>query len=113
MSKKTKVAKKPKRVVKAKSAKINEHEYWCTPTEGMSCCKMEGVVSVDERGQVTIPKEIRDKTNIQVGDKLAIITWEEGKGCVISLLKAENVTKCSVSGMDLGYCCVEVKPKTR
>ena len=111
MSKKTKVAKKPKRA-KAKSAKINEHTYWCTPTEGMSCCKMEGIVNVDERGQVTLPKGIRDKVNIQTGDKLAVISWEEGKNFVISLLKAENVTECSVSGMDLGYCCVEVKPKT-
>jgi len=113
MPDKTKGSKKPKRAVKAKSAQTTEQEYWCTPTEGMSCCKMEGVVSVDERGQVILPKKIRDKANIRSGDKLAIISWEEGKTCVISLLKAENLTKCSISDMDLGYCCVEVKPKTR
>jgi AbrB family looped-hinge helix DNA binding protein len=112
MSKKTKVAKKPKRAAKAKSAEIIEREYWCTPTESMSCCMMEGVVSVDERGQITLPKEIREKANIQTGDKLAVISWEEGKNFTISLLKAENLTK-SVSRMDLGYCLVEVKPKTR
>jgi AbrB family looped-hinge helix DNA binding protein len=57
----------------------------------MSCCKVESLVSVDERGQMVLPKEIRDKANIRAGDKLAIISWEkDGQVCCISLIKAEG-----------------------
>ena len=57
----------------------------------LSCCKVESLVSVEERGQMVHPKEIRDKANIRAGDKLAIISWEkDGKVCCISLIKAEG-----------------------
>lgn len=61
--------------------------------EGMSCCKIESLISVDDRGQMVLPKEIRDRANIQAGDKLAVISWEKGGAvCCISLIKAENLT---------------------
>lgn len=53
--------------------------------------KVESMISVDERGQMVLPKEIRDKANINPGDKLAVISWEtDGKVCCISLIKADN-----------------------
>ena len=56
----------------------------------MSCCKVESLTSVDERGQMVLPKEIREKANIRPGDKLAIVSWEkEGKICCLGLIKAE------------------------
>ena len=36
----------------------------------MSCCKVESIVGVDERGQMVLPKEIREKAKIGAGDKL-------------------------------------------
>jgi antitoxin PrlF len=61
--------------------------------EGMSCCKIESLISVDDRGQMVLPKEIREKANIQAGDKLAVISWEMGGSvCCISLIKADNLT---------------------
>jgi AbrB family looped-hinge helix DNA binding protein len=64
-----------------------------TSTEsGIStCCKVEAVISIDERGQMVLPKEIRDKANIQAGDKLAILSWEMGEkiNC-ISLIKTDD-----------------------
>lgn len=67
-------------------------EYYCMPTDrGTGCCKVESVVSVDERGQMVLPKEIRDKANIRAGDKLAVVSWgKDGKVCCISLIKAED-----------------------
>jgi len=57
----------------------------------MSCCKVESLVSVDERGQMVLPKEIREKAGIRAGDKLAVITWEkEGQVCCLSLVKSEE-----------------------
>jgi antitoxin PrlF len=55
----------------------------------LSCCKVESLISVDERGQMVLPKEIRDKANIKAGDKLALISWEkDGKVCCFTLIKA-------------------------
>ena len=55
----------------------------------MSCCKVEALISVDERGQMVLPKEMRDKADIQAGDKLALVSWEkEGKVCCFVLIKA-------------------------
>lgn len=64
----------------------------CMPeNKGFGCCHIESVVSVDERGQMVLPKEIRAKANIQAGDKLAIITMEkDGQVCCLTLIKAEN-----------------------
>ena len=53
------------------------------------CCRVVSLVSVDERGQMILPKEIRDKAGIAPGDKLALIAWEkDGKICCLSLIKA-------------------------
>ncbi|MCJ7697596.1 MAG: AbrB/MazE/SpoVT family DNA-binding domain-containing protein [Thermoplasmata archaeon] len=58
----------------------------------MSCCRVESVVSVDERGQMVLPKEIREKANIKTGDKLAVITMEmDGKICCLSLVKINEI----------------------
>jgi antitoxin PrlF len=57
----------------------------------LSCCKVESLISVDERGQMVLPKEIRDKADIKAGDKLALISWEkDGKVCCFTLIKADD-----------------------
>ena len=76
-------------------AQKNKNESCCMPTDrGIGCCKVESVISIDDRGQMVLPKEIRDKTNIHAGDKLAVISWEkDGKVCCISLVKVEEFTE--------------------
>jgi len=60
----------------------------------MSCCKIEAVVSVDERGQLVLPKDIRDKAGIKAGDKLALIMHGSGgDGCCISLIRTEGLVE--------------------
>ena len=57
----------------------------------MSCCKVEALISVDERGQMVLPKEIRDKAGIRTGDKLALVSWEkDGEVCCLTLIKADE-----------------------
>ena len=69
-----------------------EDEYCCAPAE-TTCCKVEALVSVDDRGQMVLPKEVREKANIRAGDKLAVASWEkDGKVCCISLIKVEELT---------------------
>ncbi len=62
-------------------------------TSGGTCCKVEALVSVDERGQMILPKELRDRANIRAGDKLAVTSLEkDGKvGCIL-LTKAEDLS---------------------
>ena len=71
--------------------KIKTGSCFDTGAGALSCCKVESVISVDERGQMVLPKEIRDKANIRPGDKLALISWErDGKVCCISMIKADD-----------------------
>jgi len=65
----------------------------------MGCCNIEAVVSVDDRGQMVLPKEIRDKAGIKAGDKLAVVGMErDGCMCCISLIKVEDLREM-VKGM--------------
>jgi len=79
--------------------------------EGMSCCKVESLINVDERGQMVLPKELRDKANIHPGDKLALVSWEkDGKVCCFTLIKVEEFTDM-VRGI-LGPMMEEMIPKS-
>ena len=80
--------------------KKNKKGSFCPPLDqNMSCCKVESVVSVDERGQMVLPKEIREKAKINAGDKLAVVAMEkDGKICCLSLIKVEEITQM-VKGM--------------
>lgn len=75
-------------------AQKDKGETCCPPTDKKAgCCKVEALISVDERGQMVLPKETRDKANIYAGDKLALISWVKGgKVCCLSLIKAEDLT---------------------
>lgn len=70
-----------------------ENESCCAPTEmSRRNYKVEAVISVDDRGQMVLPKETRDKAGISAGDKLAVVNWEkDGEVCCISLIKAEKL----------------------
>jgi len=55
-------------------------------------CRVESLIGVDERGQMVLPKELRDRANIKAGDKLAVITWEkDGEICCFTLIKADHL----------------------
>ena len=71
--------------------KINEKAACCSgEAKTASCCRVESLISVDERGQMVLPKDLRDKANIKAGDKLALITWEkDGEVCCMTLIKAD------------------------
>ncbi|MCX6639449.1 MAG: HgcAB-associated protein [bacterium] len=66
----------------------------CGCGEGiLSCCQVEAILTVDERGQMVLPKEVRTKANIQTGDKLALISYTQGdQVCCFSLVKVEALS---------------------
>lgn len=55
-------------------------------------CRVEAVVSVDDRGQMVLPKELRERAGIKPSDKLVAATWEkDGQVCCITLVKVEDL----------------------
>jgi len=53
---------------------------------------VESIVSIDERGQMVLPKDIREKAKIRPGDKLAVVSMEkDGKICCLSLIRVEEL----------------------
>ncbi len=64
-----------------------------TPEGAGSTCMVEAIISVDERGQMVLPKELRERAGIHAGDKLALVSCEQdGSICCISLIKAEELS---------------------
>jgi len=70
-------------------AKKGKNKSCCEAMDKMGCCQVEGLISVDERGQLVRPKETTEKANDKPGDKLAVISWKrDGEICCISLVSA-------------------------
>jgi len=68
--------------------------------EVQECCRVEALVSVDERGQMVLPKDVRKAAGIDPGDKLALIAWtEDGAVCCLSLIKADKLTDMVRGGL--------------
>lgn len=67
----------------------------CSPGEMEGdCCRVESVINIDERGQMVLPKELRERANIRAGDKMAVISWEKGgEVCCIYLIRAERLAE--------------------
>lgn len=58
--------------------------------ESRGCCTVEALISVDERGQMVLPKDVRERLGLRGGDKLALATIErDGAVCCLVLTKAE------------------------
>ena len=67
-------------------------EASCCTNEIESSCKVESIISVDERGQMVLPKDLRARMGIEAGDKLVLTSWEKGgKVCCLTLIKAEEL----------------------
>jgi len=48
---------------------------------------VEAIVSVDGRGQVVLPKEVRVALGLEAGSKLAVVVMrQQGAACCISLM---------------------------
>ena len=67
--------------------------------ESTECCKVDALIAIDSRGQIVLPKDVREKAGAKAGDKFAVISWESGgKVCCISLVKADDFAE-TLKGM--------------
>ncbi len=57
------------------------------------CCRIESIVSTDDRGQMVLPRDVREKAGIKPGDKLALVSFENnGKITCIALVPADSLS---------------------
>ena len=55
-------------------------------------CKIDAIITMDAKGQVVLPKDLRDKAGLKAADKIAVVAYEkEGKVCCIVMIKAERL----------------------
>jgi len=62
----------------------------------MSCegdvCRIDAVVTMDVKGQIVLPKDLREKANFKPNEKLALVASEKnGEVCCIMMIKAEKL----------------------
>ena len=63
------------------------------------CCRIDAIVNVDSKGQIVLPKDLREKASIQANDKFALIRVERGGAvCCIVMMKADSLGS-TVKGM--------------
>jgi len=72
----------------------NKDLLCCASDTKETSCKVESLVTVDERGQMVLPKELRERAKIRAGDKLALISWyKDGEVCCFTLIKADALAE--------------------
>jgi antitoxin PrlF len=55
-------------------------------------CRIDAVVTMDVKGQIVLPKDLREKANLKPNEKLAVVACEKnGEVCCITLVKAERL----------------------
>jgi len=65
---------------------------WEEMANNVECCKVDAVVTIDSRGQIVLPKDVREKAKLKPDDKLAVVGCErDGEICCIIMVKAEKL----------------------
>ena len=55
-------------------------------------CKIDAIVTMDAKGQIVLPKDLREKADPKAADKIAVVAYEkEGIVCCIVMIKAERL----------------------
>jgi antitoxin PrlF len=55
-------------------------------------CRIDAVITMDAKGQIVLPKDLREKANIKPNDKIAVVACEkDGEVCCIMMVKAEKL----------------------
>jgi antitoxin PrlF len=56
------------------------------------CCRIDAVITMDAKGQIVLPKDLREKANFKPNDKIAVVACEkQGEVCCIMMVKADRL----------------------
>jgi antitoxin PrlF len=58
-------------------------------------CSIESILTLDDRGQFVLPKEIRDRAGIKPGERMVLVSWAKTDGAIscFTLMKADNLDR--------------------
>ena len=55
-------------------------------------CRIDAVVTMDAKGQIVLPKDLREKADFKPSEKIAVVACEKnGEVCCIMMMKAERL----------------------
>jgi antitoxin PrlF len=55
-------------------------------------CRIDAVITMDAKGQIVLPKDLRERANFKPNDKIALVASEKnGEVCCIMMLKADRL----------------------
>ena len=55
-------------------------------------CRIDAVITMDAKGQIVLPKDLRERANFKPNDKIAVVACEKnGEVCCITMMKAERL----------------------
>jgi antitoxin PrlF len=57
-------------------------------------CQVEAIVRVDGRGQMVLPKELREKAGFTPDQRLALVSWTQGdEVCCVTIQPADELAE--------------------
>jgi antitoxin PrlF len=60
----------------------------------MDICRVEAVVSLDARGQMVLPKDVRERAGFGPEQKLAVVSWQRGdQVCCVTLQRSDDLAE--------------------
>lgn len=69
-------------------------ECSCISGGALAQCKVEAVLNVDGRGQMVLPKDLRERARIGPDQKLALLSWtKDGELCCLTLQRADDLAE--------------------
>ena len=58
-----------------------------------SNCKVEAVVTIDSKGQIVLPKKLRERVGFKQNEKIALVTFEKvGVISCVLMIKTEKIS---------------------
>ncbi|MFX1299173.1 MAG: HgcAB-associated protein HgcC [Promethearchaeota archaeon] len=71
--------------------KKNENSCYSPNPLDTGYCRVEAIVSIDSKGQLLLPKNLRNKLTINASDKLVAVSLGDSENiCGVFLLKADR-----------------------
>lgn len=66
----------------------------CNCRNNSNGLKIESILTMDAKGQIVLPKDVRDRLGFTAGEKIALIVLENnGNPCCMTLMKASLLSE--------------------
>jgi AbrB family looped-hinge helix DNA binding protein len=73
--------------------KNNKQTHKDKSPQVMECCQMRAIIAIDKRGQLILPKKLREEVGIKPGDKLTVTLLGLKNAYSILLTRVDEMNK--------------------